>query len=65
MQKVAVIGLGRFGMALARQLGASGVQVIAMDRSPHLVAEIKDQVDLAVRLDSTDRQALLKRPSPK
>lgn len=59
MQKVAVIGLGRFGMALARQLGASGVQVIAMDRNPQLVAEVKDHVDLAVRLDSTDRQALL------
>jgi trk system potassium uptake protein TrkA len=59
VQKVAVIGLGRFGMALARQLGASGVQVIALDRSPHLVAEVKDHVDLAVRLDSTDRQALL------
>lgn len=59
MQKVAVIGLGRFGMALARQLGASGVEVIAMDRSPQLVAEVKDHVDLAVRLDSTDRQALL------
>jgi trk system potassium uptake protein TrkA len=59
VQKVAVIGLGRFGMALSRQLGASGVQVLAMDRSPQLVAEVKDHVDLAVRLDSTDRQALL------
>lgn len=59
MQKVAVIGLGRFGIALARKLGESGVQVIAMDRTQQLVNEIKDSVDLAVRLDATDRQALL------
>jgi trk system potassium uptake protein TrkA len=59
VHQVAIIGLGRFGMALARQLGTSGVQVIAMDRNPHLVDDIKDDVDVAVRLDSTDREALL------
>ena len=58
MPKIAVIGLGRFGMELARQLGASGVQVIAIDRSPQLVNEVKDSVDIAVRLDSTDEHAL-------
>ena len=58
MPKVAVIGLGRFGMELARQLGASGVQVIAIDRSPQLVNDVKDSVDIAVRLDSTDEHAL-------
>ncbi|MCH8829515.1 MAG: TrkA family potassium uptake protein, partial [Planctomycetes bacterium] len=58
MQKVAVIGLGRFGMVLARQLAASGVEVIAIDRSQNLVNEIKDDVDVAVRLDSTDESAL-------
>ncbi len=59
MLKVAVIGLGRFGMTVARRLAASGVEVIAIDRTTQLVNEIKDEVDLAVRLDSTDRQALL------
>ena len=59
MQKVAVIGLGRFGMALARSLAASGVQVIAIDRDRQPVAEIADSVDVAVRLDSTDQQALI------
>ncbi len=59
MQKIAVIGLGRFGIALARKLGESGVQVIALDRAQQPVNEIKDHVGLAVRLDSTDRQALL------
>jgi len=59
MRKVAVIGLGRFGISVARRLAASGVQVIAMDRNGQLVNEIKDDVDLAVRADSTDQQALL------
>ena len=58
MPKVAVIGLGRFGTQLSRQLGASGVQVIAVDRSPHLVDDVKDDVDIAVRMDATDEHAL-------
>ena len=58
MQKVAVIGLGRFGMVLARQLAASGAQVMAVDRSSQRINEIKDDVDVAVRLDSTDETAL-------
>jgi trk system potassium uptake protein len=58
VQKVAVIGLGRFGMELARQLAASGVEVIAIDRTGKLVDDIKDDVAVAVRLDSTDETAL-------
>ncbi|MCA8997900.1 MAG: TrkA family potassium uptake protein [Planctomycetaceae bacterium] len=58
MRKVAVIGLGRFGMALSRLLSASGVQVIAVDRNGQLVNEIKDDVDVAVRCDSTDEAVL-------
>lgn len=59
MRKVAVIGLGRFGIALARNLAASGVQVIAIDRDGRSVNEIKDDVDVAVRADSTDQSVLL------
>lgn len=58
MQRVAVIGLGRFGNALARQLAASGAQVIAVDNSSQHVEEIKEYVSVAVRLDSTDLLAL-------
>lgn len=58
MHKVAVIGLGRFGMVLAREMAASGVQIIAIDRNRILVEDIKDAVDVAVRLDSTDEAAL-------
>jgi trk system potassium uptake protein TrkA len=59
VQKVAVIGLGRFGLTLARRLGQAGVQVIAIDRNPHLVDDVKDDVSHAVRLDSTDEHALI------
>ena len=58
MQKVAVIGLGRFGMSLARHLDVNGAQVMAIDRSTALINEIKDDVDVAIRLDSTDEAAL-------
>jgi len=58
MHHIAVIGLGRFGSALARQLAVAGSQVIAIDSSPGPVEEIKDQVPVAVRLDSTDNVAL-------
>lgn len=58
MRRIAVIGLGRFGMALSRELASSGAQVLAIDRSANLVNELKDDVDVAVRLDSTDETAL-------
>lgn len=59
MERVAVIGLGRFGMALARQLTQSGAEVVACDSDIQLVNEIRDEVAVAVRMDSTDRSALI------
>jgi trk system potassium uptake protein TrkA len=57
-QRFAVIGLGRFGQHLARTLAASGAEVIAIDRSAKLVEAVRDDVSMAVRLDSTDEEAL-------
>jgi len=57
--KVAIIGLGRLGVSLVEYLAGTGVQVIAMDNDPALVEEVKDLVDVAVCLDSTDPDALL------
>lgn len=56
--KFAVIGLGRFGSRLAITLTRSGAEVIAVDRNPRLVEELRDEVTLAVRLDSTSEDAL-------
>lgn len=58
MKRFAVIGLGRFGKKLAIALSMSGAEVIAIDRDRTIIEQIRDQVSLAVRLDSTDEDAL-------
>lgn len=57
-QRIAVIGLGRFGTALARQLATHGAEVVAIDSEQQLVDAIAANVAIAVRLDSTDEAAL-------
>jgi len=58
MRQVAVIGLGRFGRAVARTLTNKGAEVLAIDEDKDQVEEIKDYVALAVCLDTTDEKAL-------
>jgi len=58
MRKFAVIGLGRFGATLARTLAERGAEVIAVDKDTKIVDEFKEIATLAVRLDSTDEEAL-------
>lgn len=58
MKRFAVIGLGRFGQKLAIALAMSGAEVIAIDKNRGEVELIRDQVSHAVRLDSTDEEAL-------
>ncbi len=58
MKRFAVIGLGRFGKKLAIALAMSGAEVIAIDRDREEIELIRDQVSHAVRLDSTDEEAL-------
>jgi len=64
VQRIAIIGLGRFGTTLAKSLGRSDTEVIAIDRDQDLVEGVKDDVALAVRLDSTDEAALLSQDLP-
>lgn len=58
MQRFAVIGLGRFGMQLARNLMHAGSEVIAIDNDRDLIEKIAPEVTVAVRLDASDEQAL-------
>lgn len=58
MKRFVVIGLGRFGKKLAIALAMSGADVIAIDRERDIIEDIRDQVSLAVRLDSTDEDAM-------
>ncbi|MFO0004972.1 MAG: NAD-binding protein, partial [bacterium] len=61
--QVLVVGLGQFGMALARSLAAGGVEVLAVDRDEGRVATIAPHVAEAVALDAMD-EAELARCSP-
>ena len=58
MRRFVVIGLGRFGQKLAIALAMSGAEVIAIDKNRDEIEMITDQVSHAVRLDSTDEEAL-------
>lgn len=58
MRRFAVIGLGRFGQKLAVALAMSGAEVIAIDKNREVIEMLTDQVSHAVRLDSTDEEAL-------
>ncbi len=60
MKRYAVIGLGLLGRTVARELSSRGVEVIAVDMNRELVEAIADDVSFAVRLDSTNRDALLR-----
>lgn len=56
---VAVIGLGRFGSALALELMASGTDVLGIDGSEEIVQSLNGQLTQVVRADSTKKEALL------
>lgn len=58
MAKFAVIGLGRFGYTVATELFSNGVEVVAVDYDEKIVNEIENKVTTAVRIDSTDENAL-------
>jgi len=58
MKQFAVIGLGNFGYYLATQLYKKGYEVLAIDKRPDLVREIKDSVNQAIVADATERKTL-------
>ncbi|HUG47171.1 MAG TPA: TrkA family potassium uptake protein [Candidatus Limnocylindria bacterium] len=57
-QQVLVLGLGRFGSAVARELHALGHEVMAIDADEATVNEIAAEVTHAVQLDASDEGAL-------
>lgn len=58
INRFAVIGLGQFGMSIARTLATRGAEVLAIDILLDKVEFIKDEVAHAVALDTTDIKAL-------
>ncbi|TNF26165.1 MAG: TrkA family potassium uptake protein [Deltaproteobacteria bacterium] len=57
MERIAVIGLGRFGGRLSRSLTELGAEVLAIDARQDAVDTVRDHVALAVALDVTDEEA--------
>ena len=58
MKSYVVIGLGRFGSTLARQLCKLGAEVLAMDVHNDLVQQVADEVTHAVVGDAQDKDVL-------
>ena len=56
--QVLVIGLGRFGTAVALELSELGHEVLALDRDEDAVNEVAPEVTHAVQVDATDEDAL-------
>lgn len=52
--KAAVVGLGKFGSAVAVDLARGGAEVLAVDTNERLVDEVADEVSVAVAFDATD-----------
>ena len=57
-EPVAVIGLGRFGTAVAMELARTGTEVLALDRRADVVQRLSGRLSQVVVADSTDLEAL-------
>lgn len=57
-EPVVVIGLGRFGGAIALELTRRGTEVLAIDQSPKLVQSLAGQLTRVVAADCTDQDTL-------
>ena len=57
-RQVAVLGLGRFGSAVAIELTRLGHEVLAIDSNERIVQELSEEVTHAIQADITDAAAL-------
>lgn len=58
MKQFVVIGIGRFGKALAERLCELGHEVLAIDRDEEEIQKISDKVTHAVTADATEESVL-------
>jgi len=59
MKKIAVIGAGHFGSAIATALSEKGAEVLVIDNDINVIQNISDDVAFAVCCDATNKRALL------
>lgn len=58
LEQIAVIGLGKFGMAVAKLLSKYDCDVLAIDDSDSLIEEVIPYVTRAIKLNALDSEAL-------
>ena len=58
MKTFVVIGLGRFGSAVAKRLYELGREVLAIDENPEQVQQVAESVTRAVTADCKDKEVL-------
>lgn len=58
MKQFIVVGLGRFGLSVAKTLAENDYNVLAIDSNGERVQEIANEVTHAVEADATDEEAL-------
>lgn len=59
MKKIAIIGLGGFGINLATALAKADIEIIAIDSDENKVNQVKDLVMKPVTLDATNKENLI------
>jgi trk system potassium uptake protein TrkA len=57
-RNVAIIGLGTFGISVARELTRMGDNVLGIDDNPASVSMICDEIKSSIEADATDEKAL-------
>ncbi|WP_226346395.1 potassium channel family protein [Agilicoccus flavus] len=57
-ESILVVGLGRFGSAVAKSLVDMGKEVLAIDENPDLVQRWSSELTHVVQADTTDEEAL-------
>ena len=60
----AVFGLGRYGVAVARELVSNGMEVIAVDSDEKIVNAVADELSICNWADITDPDVLRQRELP-
>ena len=53
-----IVGLGRFGYALAKELAASGAELLVLDRDEDKIRELREITDLAYVVKTMDKKSL-------
>ncbi|ANE46149.1 potassium uptake system protein [Paenibacillus swuensis] len=58
MKSFVIIGLGRFGTSLAKELVIQGYEVLGIDRDEHIIDSLSEYLTHSVVADSTDEEVL-------